>query len=180
MLLMLAIFAVSVPAYAAYLHMTGNLHVVEAGVLYRSGRLDRGQLVDVVTQRGIRTVVNLEKGLTKPLEASVVEGYGLRYVHFPLDGGDIPPLPRMITLADILADAPRPILIHCSNGANRTGLASAIFELAVLGRSDDDAAGALSIVYGHFPWFGSRTAAMDRAFEAFAAYWKSDRLAVAQ
>jgi hypothetical protein len=64
----------------------------------------------------------------------------------------------------ILRNAPKPILIHCKSGADRTGLIAALYQYVQEGRSAEEAASQLSIVYGHLPFFWNSTAAMDRTF----------------
>lgn len=165
--------------YAALRYAVGNVHEVETGFLYRSGQLDGGALRKVVVSAGIRTILNLrgahpgERWYDE--EEAAAQENGIRYVSIGISARSIPDMATMIEIADILREAPRPILVHCIGGSDRSGLASAIFELAVEGSSEADAAGQLSIAYGHFPWLGSKTAAMDRAFVAFADYWTNER-----
>jgi hypothetical protein len=67
-------------------------------------------------------------------------------------------------LIELLHSAPRPALVPCYRGADRSGLAAALYEYLVEKRSADISAMQLSFWYGHFPWIGSWTSAMDRAF----------------
>jgi protein tyrosine/serine phosphatase len=59
------------------------------------------------------------------------------------------------------------VLIHSKSGADRTGLAAAMFKYAIAARSVDEAKNQLSIRYGHFPYLGSGTSAMDASFQRF-------------
>ncbi|RYY11582.1 MAG: protein tyrosine phosphatase [Alphaproteobacteria bacterium] len=170
--------------YAAYQHVTGNLHVLEDGMLYRSGQLDGPALTKLVLDKNIRTIINLRGAHPDTnwyaAETSVADGYGVRYIPISLSSAEEPDMATMLALANAERNAPGPMLVHCRSGADRTGLAAAIYELVVAGSSKEAAAGQLSPFYGHFPWFGSRTAAMDRAFAKFAEYWDaSGRRAVA-
>ncbi|MBK8025175.1 MAG: tyrosine-protein phosphatase [Chloroflexi bacterium] len=61
---------------------------------------------------------------------------------------------------------PKPTLIHCKAGADRTGLAAALF-LMSQGTSFDQAAQQLSLKYFHFPWLGSPSVAMDQTLNAY-------------
>jgi protein tyrosine/serine phosphatase len=72
-------------------------------------------------------------------------------------------------LLTALATAPTPLLIHCKDGADRTGLASALYELTVVHKSPAIADTQLSFRYGHFPWLTSHTGAMDRTFWQFVS-----------
>lgn len=59
----------------------------------------------------------------------------------------------LIQLLDAFKELPRPILVHCKAGADRTGEASAIFAMDYLKWSKRKAAGQLHPFYGHFPDF---------------------------
>ena len=67
----------------------------------------------------------------------------------------------------IVRDAPKPLLVHCKAGADRTGLVSALYRFVREGESADQADRELSLVYGHFPYLTSRSKAMDDSFWAF-------------
>lgn len=164
---------------AAFRYASGNVHEVEAGVLYRSGQLDEAGLRTLVSEKGIRTILNLRGAHPDQdwyrQEVAAALDAGIDYRSVSISARSIPDMATMVEIAGILREAPRPILIHCWGGSDRSGLASAIHELAVEGRSEVEAAGQLSIAYGHFPWLGSKTSAMDRAFSQFADYWKNER-----
>jgi len=53
-----------------------------------------------------------------------------------------------------MRDAPKPLLIHCKAGADRTGLASALYLGALEHQTRETAGWQLSILYGHIaiPW----------------------------
>lgn len=69
-------------------------------------------------------------------------------------------------LVAIMRDAPKPILIHCKSGADRTGLATALYLSRVARLSEKEAESQLSIRYGHvsIPYL-SAAYAMDRTWE---------------
>jgi hypothetical protein len=54
------------------------------------------------------------------------------------------------------------VLIHCRSGADRAGLASALYCLAIAGQKPDNADQQLNVWYGHFPLL--QTIAMDDSF----------------
>jgi protein tyrosine/serine phosphatase len=68
-------------------------------------------------------------------------------------------------LIAVMRDAPKPLLIHCQAGADRTGLASALYLAAIAGKSEQVAEGQLSLRYGHIPYSFSRAFPMDETFE---------------
>ena len=164
--------------YAGFEVATGNVREVEPGAFFRSGQLSGAAIEQMIQRRNIMTILNLRGAHPEDhwyaAESSVAEGYGVKYISIPLSPNREPSIAEMNQIAAILQKANGPILVHCNSGANRTGLVSAIYELAVQGKTPATAAGQLSILYGHFPWLGSRTAAMDRAFEKFAAQWDTN------
>lgn len=174
LLLLMAPFAVVGLRYA-----TGNVHEVEAGVLYRAGQLDAPALRQLVADKGIRTILNLRGAHPEAewyrQEMAVARESGIDHRSLAISARSVPEMATMIEIARILREAPRPILVHCRGGSDRSGLVAAIHELVVDRADETQAAGQLSIAYGHFPWLGSRTIAMDRAFSRFAAYWKEER-----
>jgi hypothetical protein len=65
-----------------------------------------------------------------------------------------------------LHDAPRPLLVHCKNGADRSGLACAAYLIAERGVDAPTAASdQLHLWYGHMPV--GATQAMDRFFTMY-------------
>ncbi|MNL27860.1 hypothetical protein D3C87_1494800 [compost metagenome] len=69
-------------------------------------------------------------------------------------------------LVAIMRDAPKPILIHCKSGADRTGLATALYLGRVAYLGEKAAESQLSVRYGHIgiPYL-SETYAMDQTWE---------------
>ncbi|MBE0581920.1 tyrosine-protein phosphatase [Devosia sp.] len=155
-------------AWAAYLQATGNIHEVVPGLLFRSNQLRAAQLQTLLQDEGIRTVINLRGGSRQDdwyrEEADVVAGAGARLVDIPIADDKEPDITSITRLLAALRTSPTPVLIHCKAGADRTGLAAALYLLEVAGLPPDVAARHLSFAYGHFPWLGSQTGAMDRAF----------------
>jgi protein tyrosine/serine phosphatase len=151
----------------------GNVHVVEPGHLYRSAQLNGPALDDVVDRYGIRTIINLRgEQPWQPWykdEMLVSQKRGLVHIDVPMSATQKPDETAMANLISALRESPEPILVHCESGADRAGLASALYELLDAGRPVAVAAEQLSFRYGHFPWLGSRTVEMDRAFERIAA-----------
>ncbi len=154
--------------FAGYLRLTGNFHTVSDGALYRSGQLSGTQFTDRIRQHHIRTIINLrgnnagDRWYDDELKASA--GTGVQHIDFAISAGRELTDDQVRALAGLLATSPRPILIHCEAGSDRSGLASALYKLLIEHRPPEDAAAQLSLRYGHFPWLGSRTMAMDRTF----------------
>lgn len=69
-------------------------------------------------------------------------------------------------LATLLRDAPKPLLIHCRSGSDRTGLASAIYLNQVANIDQETAERQLSLRFGHIGIpLVSPTYAMDESWE---------------
>ena len=170
------LIGVAVPAFtmkgwAIWLTRSGNVHEVEAGQVYRSAQLNGEALKSTLVAHDIRTVINL-RGKTDGAawyddEIEVSHRMGVGHFDFKLSANQEPDDATMDRLLEIMRTAPKPILIHCKAGADRTGLAAALFELLIAGKSEQVAGQQLSLLYGHFPWLTSRTGAMDREFEIY-------------
>lgn len=170
---LVAIVAMLLGGWAGYLRLTGNFHPIESGVIYRSGQLSGDQFVDRIRANGIRTIINLRGNnagrswYDDEVKASVATG--VTHIDFPISSGRQLTDDQIAQLTDHLRNAVRPILIHCEAGSDRTGLAAALYELVIAGRSAAEASQQLSFRYGHFPWLGSSTVAMDNTFDRVVA-----------
>jgi protein tyrosine/serine phosphatase len=155
-------------SWAGYLRLTGNIHEVEVGKVYRSGQLWPSQLSSLLRVKGIRTVINLRGENPDRAwyvdELQVAKAAGVRHISLPMSANREPNDALLATLIDTLSTAELPVLIHCEAGADRSGLASALYKFTVQHKTPQEADGQLSFWYGHFPWLTSRTGAMDRTF----------------
>jgi protein tyrosine/serine phosphatase len=157
---------------AFHLTLGGNVHVVIAREVYRSGQPTAAGLEALIRRYGIRTVVNLrgenagfdwygeEKQTTARLGVGMVD-VGL-YGNVPAEAD------QLRLLVETLDHAPRPILVHCNSGGDRAGLAST---LALLLRTEADlpeARGQMAWWLGHNP-FG-HAACHDRLFDLYAEW----------
>lgn len=154
--------------WAIGLQLVGNVHVVEDGVFYRSAQLNEEKLANVIAAYGIKAVINL-RGENRGSwwyddEVKVTTAHGASHFDVRMtalrDTDDV----TVKQLMETLRTAPRPMLIHCESGSDRTGLAAALYERFVKERPAEVAAGQISFRYGHFPWLGNRTIAMDRTY----------------
>ncbi len=133
----------------------GNFGTVDPGKLYRSAQLSAAGLTRAIRDRGIRTVLNLrgqnpdrawylaERAATMSTDAVQVD--------FPMSSDQWLSREQARTLVDLLKTSPRPILVHCEWGAERTGLVSAIYELLQPGSQIENARGQFSAYYMFAP-----------------------------
>ncbi len=173
------ILPASLPVYLGLLQIRGNFHTVAAGKLYRSAQPSAGDLAAYAQTFGIKSVINLRgRHPGEPWyedEMRAANELGLYHIDFALSARRELTGAQLLGLEKALRDAPAPILIHCKSGADRTGLAAALYVLEIQHLPVAAAAAQLSLVYGHFPYFGSRSAAMDRTFEHAASLHSEDR-----
>ncbi len=166
--IILAALVLLAGAWVIGLRLTGNIHEVEASRIFRSAQLSPAQLTELVNERGIKTILNLrgqnlEDGWYRD-EFSVSEKLGLAYENLTLSANHEPDDATLKRLVQLMQKAQRPLLIHCEAGADRSGLASALYRLVIMKDQPEIAARQLSFRYGHFPWLWSGTGAMDKAF----------------
>lgn len=156
--------------YAGFLQLDGNFHPVIAGELYRSAQPTKERLFTYERLYGIRTVLNLRgENDGSPWYDDEVEAsreLGIKHIDFRMSARRKLNEDQAAQLVALMRDAPKPLLIHCSSGADRSGLASALFMAAVAGKSEYTAESQLSFRYGHvgIPFLSS-SFAMDDAFE---------------
>jgi protein tyrosine/serine phosphatase len=175
---LILVFPASVLLYFGLLQIDGNFHTVAAGKLYRSAQPSAGDLAVYARTLGIKSVINLRgQHQGEPWyddEMRVSNELGLFHADIALSARRELSAAQLSSLEKALRDAPAPILIHCKSGADRTGLAAALYVLEVLHLPVETASAQLSWVYGHWPYLGSGSAAMDRTFEHVAAGMHSE------
>ncbi len=159
----------SAGAYLGSLQLTGNFNAVVPGEIYRSAQLTPDQLSGYIGAYNIKTIINLRgENIGEPwYDAEVKESDRLkvRHVDFGMSARHELSRPRAAALIALMERVEKPILIHCKDGADRTGLASALY-LAVVKQEDPKVAEAqLSIRYGHISLPFIPEYAMERTFE---------------
>jgi protein tyrosine/serine phosphatase len=154
----------------AYVHGRGNFHEVEKGVLFRSARLGADGLEKAINQHGIKSVLNLcgpQPGVDwYEGEARVAQTHGVFFRNLALSANQEWDEKQLAEVMRTLREAPKPLLIHCRAGSDRTGLTCALF-VASRGGSYRDACEQLGLYYGHFPYLGSKSVAMEGTLERF-------------
>jgi protein tyrosine phosphatase (PTP) superfamily phosphohydrolase (DUF442 family) len=139
--------------HAAYaLALGDNFHAVVPGALYRSAQPSPGELRRWTSRYGIKTVINLRGRSSRGFygaERTVADELGLTMVDVRLSAVHQPPVPQLRRLIHALETVPRPILLHCRRGADRTGVAGVLAAMAVGGQDYATARRQLSWRFGH-------------------------------
>jgi len=154
--------------YISYLKLYGNFHAITPGEAYRSAQLYKGlNLEHYIRKYRIRSILNLRGAHAGDGwydgEIEVSARYGVAHYDLALSASRQMTAGELRDMLEIFRTAPRPILIHCYSGADRSGLASAIWKLYVDGRTKEEASKQLSVFYGHIPLAGKQN--MDLYFE---------------
>lgn len=147
-------------AFTAWRLTVHNEGVVEPGALYRSAQLKSAALEKEIKARHIRTVINL-RGENDRLswyrqEVEICRRLGVLHLDVALSARSLPDPKNLLRLLEFYQTAPRPILLHCRSGSDRTGLAVALFEIDQQHLPWQQAKTGLSWHYGHFalyPYF---------------------------
>lgn len=167
-----ATVAVALPIgiYLGVLQLTDNFHPVIAATLYRSAQPSAAEIERYHAKYGIRTIVNLrgenEGARWYAMEADEAKRLGITLIDFRMSAGRQLTQDQAAKLIDTLKHAEKPILIHCRGGADRSGLASALYLAAIAKLGEQAAEGQISIRYGHISLPFAPAYAMDLTFEA--------------
>jgi len=167
----LTLVAAGIGGYWGILQYEGNLHAVSAGVLYRSAQLSKSETRWAVREYAIKSVLNLRGAHAGQHwydeEIAAAGELGLAHFDYPISAKRFVTSQQIEEILDIVRKAPKPLLIHCQAGADRSGLVAALYRYSETGASAADADRELSLIYGHFPYLMSRSGAMDDSFWAF-------------
>lgn len=115
------------------------------GEIYRSGQPSAEQLQQLTTRYGIRTIIKLNRG-SDPAPP------GVAVRHFPLDVLREPTPQQLSQIVEAIATSPKPLLIHCTHGEDRTGLIVALYRVHQGG--SPDAAFTDMMRHGFHPYRG--------------------------
>ncbi len=150
--------------WTGYFIIYGNFHKVDKDI-YRSAQLFSFNMPFYIEQNNIKSILNLRSDMHKNWykdEIKIASDYNITHYDYPIGDREVQTIKKMNDILDIIKKAPKPLLIHCKAGADRTGLSVALYLSEV--KKDENPQKALSLLYGHFPWFGSKTVAMDKSF----------------
>jgi protein tyrosine/serine phosphatase len=128
-----------VPEKASPNDPAGNFSQVTPN-LYRSARPDRPG-VTILKQMGVRTIIDLEDDDDAvEQEQGWAQEEGINFIHSPMNGLQTPRTPQVDDiLAKINDPALQPVIVHCKQGHDRTGLIIALDRVFYQGWSPKDA-----------------------------------------
>jgi protein tyrosine phosphatase (PTP) superfamily phosphohydrolase (DUF442 family) len=128
-----------------------KLRVVDPGQIYASGQINRRLLRQVLTDRKIKVIVCLvDDQLDDPdvlAERQLAAELGIERFNYPLEGdgtGDVQSYANAVTKMVESERAGRPLLVHCSSGAQRSN--GAVFYYRVLVQHRDAAQAAQEMI----------------------------------
>lgn len=154
--------------HAILRHLWTNLDEIAPGV-YRSNQPDPKRLRRHAAN-GVKTVLNLRgPSAHSPylFEKETCEALGLTLVDLKMEARRPPARDTLLTLIDLFPTLEKPLLLHCKSGADRAGLASAIYLLTQEGADIAKAKRMLSLRYVHLRQ--SATGILDHLLEQFEA-----------
>lgn len=119
---------------------------------------------------GGRSVISLRGGYSfgsLPLEAEACAAEDLDFRKFILRSRDLPTVAEIHAFLELVRDVEAPVLLHCKSGADRAGLASALYLALIEERPVAEARKQLSPAFGHFRQ--GKTGVLDAFFDAYEA-----------
>ena len=145
-----------------------NFEKVSDGV-YRSNHPDHRRF-QAYADMGIKTILNLRGVAKQPhylFEEESCARLGLKLVTVGMSARQAPKAKQLIAVMDAFETMERPFLIHCKSGADRTGLAAALYLIVHEGASVAEARKQLSFRYLHIR--RSSTGVLDHFLDVYAA-----------
>ncbi len=149
-----------------------NFREVVPERVFRSGQLSPSDLEERIRRHGLKSILSL-RGEKEDRdwyrgELEVARRNGVDFRSIDLIPERLPSRPQVAALIDHLELLRKPILIHCSAGADRTGFASVVARMALGASPFEEARSELSLRYGHLP-FGPASE-IGRIFRQFDEY----------
>lgn len=95
-----------------------------SSTLYRSGQPDE-EGFRIIEAAGIKSILNLREYHSDDDEA---EGTSLKLIHYPVAAGKVNEQ-DIEAILKLLRRAPKPVLVHCWHGSDRTGIVVAAYRI---------------------------------------------------
>ncbi len=156
--------------YVYLRYWRGNFHAVVPGKVYRSAQPSPARLRDWAREYNLKTVINLRGDSSHSFmdaERAVTQELGIELITIRLSAVNLPTRPWLIKLIDALETAQTPMLLHCRDGADRSGVASVLAAMALGNEPLDEAWDELSWKYMHFDESPDHIAGLIQRFDAW-------------
>jgi len=144
-----------------------NRHRIGRGMVWRSAQPGPHDLA-WFRRQGVRTIISLRGGREHgswQLQREACEREGLALVEFVMRSREAPDKATLLAAKDFFAGLAYPAVLHCKSGADRAGLAAALYLILHEGRPVREAARQLSAKFGHFRF--AKTGILDAFFERY-------------
>jgi len=154
--------------HAILRHLWTNFDQIAPGV-YRSNQPSHRRLARYRAM-GIRTILYLRASSEKwafHFERESLDALGMTMVSVPLHSRSAPTRDAVQALIAAFRSIDRPFLMHCKSGADRAGLASAIYLMVMLGKDVKAARKMLSPRYVHLRF--TKTGVLDLMLDRYEA-----------
>ncbi|WP_377508204.1 tyrosine-protein phosphatase [Octadecabacter sp. R77987] len=155
--------------HAVIRHWWWNLHEIAPGV-WRSNHPSPARLRRY-KEMGIKSVISLRGNLRKSpmlFEEEACATYGLNLIYAPGFGSRIAPRKdAFASLRQAFQTAQKPFVVHCKSGADRTGMAAALYLIMIEGRPAEEAMQQLHWRYVHFK--RAKAGVLDHVFRVYVA-----------
>lgn len=159
--------------YEVGLFSSGNIHRLDAQAV-RSAQPTPERLAAIQAAYGVRSVINLRGENTGAdwydQEVAASRRLGLVHIDYRMSAKDRVDPRRAAELIAVMRAAPKPVLIHCNGGADRSGLASALYLAAIAHQGHFRSELQLSPLYGHIPLPFLRAFPMTSSFEGLEGW----------
>ena len=119
-------------------------------------------------RQGVKTILSLRgqfDGAFNALERDACERHDVMLTFVPLGAREAPKARRILDLLNTFQEIDRPFLMHCKSGADRVSLASAIYLIAIEGKSVAEARKMFSLRFIHFKW--TKTGILDMFLDMY-------------
>jgi len=130
-----------------------NFHWVIPGEAARAMQAWAGGLSPFLKRRGIRAIINL-RGRNDDLswwknETAIAKSAGIAHLDAMLDSRKLPTRDMLVQLIAAFDAAPRPFMLKCSGGQDRTSFAAALY---LIHRDGWDSMPAAQAQFARFPY----------------------------
>ncbi len=145
-----------------------NFFEIAPGV-YRSNQPTHERF-ETYAAMGIKAVLNLRGEGVQPrylLEKESCDALGIGMVNISLHARKAPPKDNLLQVIEAMRTIERPFLMHCKSGADRAGLASAVYLMVYEGVPVSEAKKMLSVKFIHLKW--SKTGILDYFLDVYEA-----------